>query len=495
MSELASDNVTARGERLHPLFLLTGLGKVIRGAWGIAVGGAFFAFNNRPGTAILLVGGFIVFSIASLLVKWLTFEFRLDAHELRIDQGLVSRSSRAIPFDRVTDVDIEQGPLHRLLGLARVRMETGASSAPKDEEGVLDTVTLDRAEAIREFVRARRRGATAVAVSDDQAETDAAAPPLFAMDLRRVIIAGLFNFSLAVIAVLFGATQTFGDLIGFDPFKRAFWSDLLANAAPLRDFVMAHQVVTAMGGTLVLLLIGIGTGIVRTLLRDYGFRLDRTDSGFRRRRGLLTLTDVTIPARRVQASILATGPIRRAFGWFSLRFQSLAMDDKQGDHVVAPLAHLREAQSIQFAIGRPIAPQPENWRKLPIAFVTSAAIPLLALAVLAAIVATIVQPVLLLTAVGFGMAAAVRWAEWRHARYALDDGHLFIDQGFWRQRRSIVPVGRIQSLDLTETFWTRLFGFCRMRLGIAGGSMLSAFSIDALSRGDAHALRDRLLAA
>lgn len=493
MSDAATVAVEPPGERLHPLFLLTGLGKVIRGAWGIAVGGAFFAFNNRPGTAILLVGGFIVLSLVSLLVKWLTFEFRLDAHELRIDQGLLSRSSRAIPFDRVTDVDIEQGPLHRLLGLARVRMETGASSASKDEEGVLDTVTLDRAEAIREFVRARRRGSAAVA--DDLAGTEAAAPPLFAMDLRRVIIAGLFNFSLAVIAVLFGATQTFGDLIGFDPFKQSFWSDLLANAGPLREFVLAHQIVAALGGSLLLLLIGFGTGIVRTLLRDYGFRLDRTDSGFRRRRGLLTLTDVTIPARRVQASILATGPCRRTFGWFSLRFQSLAMDDKQGNHVVAPLAHLPEAESIQSAIGRPIAPQPESWRKLPIAFVTSAAIPLLALAVLAAVAATIVQPVLLLTAVGFGVAAAVRWGEWHHARYALDDGHLFIEQGFWRQRRSIVPVGRIQSLDLTESFWTRLFGFCRMRLGVAGGSMLSAFSIDALSRDDAHALRDRLLAA
>lgn len=493
MSQLASVDVAAPGERLHPLFLLTGLGKVIRGAWGVAVGGAFFAFNNRPGTAILLVGGFIVLSIASLLVKWLTFEFRLDPHELRIDQGLLSRSSRAIPFDRVTDVDIEQGPLHRLLGLARVRMETGASSASKDEEGVLDTVTLDRAEAIREFVRARRRGTAALA--DHQAGTESAAPPLFAMDLRRVIIAGLFNFSLAVIAVLFGATQTFGDLIGFDPFKRTFWSDLLANAGPLREFVLAHQIVAGIGGMLTLLLIGFATGIVRTLLRDYGFRLDRTDSGFRRRRGLLTLTDVTIPARRVQASILATGPIRRAFGWFSLRFQSLAMDDKQGNHVVAPLARAEEAEQIQQAIGRPIAPHPDRWHRLPFAFVTSVAIPLVAMAALTAVAGAVLHPVLLLTAAGFSLAGAARWGEWHHARYALDDGHLFIEQGFWRQRRLIVPVARIQSLDLTESFWTRLFGFCRMRLGVAGGSMLSAFSIDALSRNDAQRLRDRLLAA
>ena len=40
-------------------------------------------------------------------------------------------------------------------------------------------------------------------------------------------------------------------------------------------------------------------GVVRTVLRDFGFRLDRTGNGLRRRRGLLTKTDVSLPARRI----------------------------------------------------------------------------------------------------------------------------------------------------------------------------------------------------
>ena len=58
-------------------------------------------------------------------MRWLKLEYRVGAHELRIDSGWLSRTSRAIPFDRVTDVDLEQGPLHRLFGLARVKLETG----------------------------------------------------------------------------------------------------------------------------------------------------------------------------------------------------------------------------------------------------------------------------------------------------------------------------------------------------------------------------------
>ncbi len=103
------------------------------------------------------------FSIGALLLRWLKLEYRVGAHEIRIDSGWLRRTSRAIPFDRVTDVDLEQGPLHRLFGLARVKLETGASAGGKEEEGVLHTISLDRAEALREHIRARKGLARAAA--------------------------------------------------------------------------------------------------------------------------------------------------------------------------------------------------------------------------------------------------------------------------------------------------------------------------------------------
>lgn len=479
----------ARGERLHPLFLVTGLGKVIKGAWGILAGGAYLALQDKVGLALLLLGGFVALSAVSLLVRWLTFEFRLEDDQLRIEQGLINRSSRSIPFDRVTDVDIEQGPVHRLFGLARVRMETGAAAASKDSEGLLDTIALDRAQEIRDYIRARRHGPAPAAA---QAEEETAA--LFEMNRRRVLVAGLFNFSLAIIAALFGASQTVGDFIGFDPFSRSFWLGLIASAGPLRDYVLAHRFVAAIGGTLVLAAIGVGTGLIRTVLREHGFRLDRTATGFRRRRGLLTLTDVTVPARRVQASILATGPIKRMFGWFVLKFQSLASDGGQGSHVVAPLARVEEAAEIQRSLERPLFPAPERWRHYPAGHWLSGAIPGLGGIGLSAAASLFAGPFALLAGAGLALAVLVHRLEWRRSRYALDGDHLFLDGGWWRQRLAVVPVARIQSIDITDNAWTRLFGFVRMRFGVPGGSLMSAFSIGALTRDDAVALRERLAA-
>jgi putative membrane protein len=456
----------------------------------LLAGGAVLASHGRWLIAIHLDVRTPVFSTVALFVRWLKLEYRVGPHELRIDSGLLNRKSRAIPFDRVTDVDLEQGPLHRLFGLARVKLETGGSAGSKDEEGVLHTIKLDRAEALREHIRARRSGASSAGVATASAEE---ATAVYAMDLGRVLTAGLFNFSLAVIAGLFGITQTMGDALGFDPFERSFWVGLLAQSAPLRDTIMAHQYMAAIGGTLILLLVGIGTGLIRTLLREYGFRLDRTATGFRRRRGLLTLTDVSIPAKRVQAAILASGPVRRRFGWWELRLQSLAQDGGKGDHVVAPLAREAEADAILDSLNWKSAVHADSWRPVSRAFVTSFIGILMPAALATVATVPFFGPVGLAWLGGAVLAIAVRWLDWKYTRYALDGPGLFIKTGWWRHRRSMIPRIKIQSIDISESWWSRLFGVCTLRLGVAGGSGFSDHHVPALSRAEAKALRAQLL--
>ena len=494
MSEAAALSVShdqlGPPERLHPLYLLTGLGESFRGAWGLIAGGAVFAAQGRWWIVLAMGVLFAVFSIGSLLIRWLKLEYRVGPHELRIDSGWLSRTSRAIPFDRVTDVDLEQGPLHRIFGLARVKLETGGSAGGKEEEGVLHTISLERAEALREHIRARRGKPDALATVETAAEDS---PPIYAMNLRRVLTAGLFNFSLAVIAGLFGVTQTMGDALGFDPFKRSFWLGLLDQSAPLRDMIMAHQIVAALAGTMLLLLIGIGTGLIRTLLREYGFRLDRTPTGFRRRRGLLTLTDVSIPAKRVQAAILANGPVRRHFDWWELKLQSLAQDGGKGDHVVAPLARESEAGAILSSLNWQSAIRPSSWKSVSRAFVTSFIGILMPAALATVATLPFLGPVALLWLGGAALAVGVRWFDWKHTRYAVEDSGLFIETGWWRHRRSMIPQTKIQSIDVSENWWSRIFGVCTLRLGVAGGSGFSDHHIPALNRAQAASLRAQLL--
>lgn len=490
---VGQDELLGPTERLHPFYLFTGLGRTLRNAWGFAVGGLVLASRGNVELALGLLGLYLLASVGALFVKWLKLEYRVGPDELRIETGLLSKNSRVIPFDRVTDIDIEQGPIHRLLGLARVRLETGAASAASKDEGMLDTISLERAEALREHIRARRRGvSSSPSIEAATVEIDEA-PPIFAMDLRRVLTAGVFNFSLAIVAGLFGATQTLGDVIGFDPFRRSFWEGVFARSGPIRDLIVTHQIASAIAGAVLLVLVGLGTGIARTVLREYGFRLDRTEAGFRRRRGLLTLTDVSIPAKRVQAAILATGPVRRRFGWWTLKLQSLAQDGGQGDHVVAPLAHFDEAATIEASINLPARPDNDRWRPIARGYVGSMMTILVPAALLAVVGYGFGQPMTSFVLLGAGVMIAFRQWDWRNTRYAMDPQHLFIERGWWRHRLLVLPVRKIQSIDINESFWTRWFGFCAVNLGIAGGSGRSVHGIPALSRVDAEELRAQLL--
>jgi putative membrane protein len=482
------DRAVGEPERLHPLFLLTGIGGALRGMAGAYAAIAYLAVSGRLATAAYAALGLAVILIGGLVLYWRRFEYRVGDTEIRIDSGIFSRTHRSIPFDRVQDVDIAQGPVARLLGLAKVKFETGASAGK--EEGVLQAITLDRAETLRELVRARRSGGR-VAISEAEGIER---PPIYAMDLRRLLLAGVFNFSLAVFAVLFGLTQTMGDVIGFDPLSRSFWQSTLSASNPIVRIVLAYQLAAALAGLFLLLLIGIATGVVRTTLRDYGFRLDQTETGLRRRRGLLTLTDVTLPLRRVQAAIVGTGPVRDRFGWRELKLQSLARDEGgSGDHVLAPLADDREIGTVISALGwRPVPPGME-WSRVSRAYVwvlTLAVIPLLLLALAQMLFVPLLGAALLVLLVG---GVTVRWLAWRRTGYALDNDRLLIRTGWWRRRILLLPIRRIQSIDYAQNFISRWFGTASLAFGVAGGSGFSAHEIPALHEEKARELREQLL--
>ena len=485
----ADDPAVGEAERLHPLFLLSGLGGSLRGMAGGYAAIGYLAVSGRAGTALLAGIALLAFVALSLFLYWTRFEYRVGSDEIRIDSGIFSRTHRSIPFDRIQDVDISQGPVARLLGVAKVKFETGGSAGAGQDEGILHAIRLERAEQLRALVRAHRPARGAAAAQPDEAEL----APVFAMDLRRVLLAGVFNFSLALLAGLVGATQTFGDVLDFDPLSRSFWLGLLDAGDPIADYILAHRIAAAIAGAALLVLIGLATGIIRTLLREYGFRLDRTEVGLRRRRGLFTRTDVTLPARRSQAAIVGTGPLREAFGWRELKLQSLASDEGgKGDHVLAPLAREEQVGVILAALGwRPLSGA-VAWHRVSPAYVWTLMVGLSPLLLIAA-VATLQLPSYALAIVALIGLVVVRWRGWRRTLYALDGDRLLIRAGWWRRRTVILPLARIQSIDLTESFVSRWFGIAGLGFGVAGGGGFSAHAIPALPRETARALRRQLL--
>ncbi|NCP11781.1 MAG: PH domain-containing protein [Sphingomonadales bacterium] len=485
-------------ERLHPAYFLTGLGQAAKGSFGVLAAGAYFSLSGRWLLLGLMVVAYIVITLVGLWLRWLRFSYRLSDEGIVIESGLISTQHRSIPFARIQDVNIEQGPIARLIGVARVKLETGASAGKGGDDGVLEAIGLDRANRLRDTIRAYRGGGAIAAVGADGAvaspTSEAGDQSLFAMAPARVLRSGVYNFSLAIFAAIGGLFQFGGDMFGIDPFKRLFWNQLLDAGSPLAQLILSHRWISAVAGLLTLIAVGVATGVVTTILRDWNFRLTRTETGLRRQRGLLTLTDVIIPVRRVQAAIIGTGPIRARSGWHSLKLQSLARDEaRQGDHEVAPFAQLDEIAPILAEAGMALPAPDTRWLRIDSAYAIEFSCWLaLPIAITLTVAAVGVWPALIGTG-ALAIAIAGRWLAWRRYRYASDGERVLIRRGFWRQRLIVLPIGNIQSIDVARNFVDRALGVSSVTFGVAGGSGFATHEVAALPSAKAYALREDLL--
>ena len=428
---------------------------------------AIYAFTSRGGWENTLIFAALLACVI-VLVNWIAFRrfrYGVGAHDVVIESGLFTRTRRSIPFDRIQDVDIEQGPLQRLFGLAKVRIETGGSAA---DEGLIDSVTLAEADAVRAAVRAGK--GQGVAVAGRPADEAIAERVVFAMGTPRVLLAGLFNFSLLYLAGLFGFLQTFRGILPFDINDPGRWLGLVD--ARVGDRVPGGAILTVL---LVALAAGVVFGVLRTLAGDYGFRLTAQGARFRRTRGLLTKSDVVLPKRRVQLALIATGPIRRRLGWSELHFQTLSsVAAAGGRQTVAPLATEGEVAAILGEQGRLHPPgdvrlEQVSSRHVVRTLLTGALLPLLV--VLAAV--PFWRPALLLLAT-LPILILVAILERKAHAYALGPDLLFIRRGVWRQRLWIVPTEKMQTVNLIQSWLQRGLGLASVAIDTAGAPTMGA---------------------
>lgn len=419
-------------------------------------------------------------------VGWRRFTYTIGEHELVIERGLLNRSRRSIPLARIQDVSIERKPLARLFGLAEVKVETGGG---EKDEAVLDSVSMAEAERVRAALRGLTENADMFSSTEGNAESADSPdlPIIFRMPLDRVILLGMFSFSLVWIAALFGVLQFFDQYLDFD--RARDWAELAKDEVQARFSIAAALAVAG-----VALVLGVVSGVVRTTLRDYGFTLRAGGGRFRRTRGLLTRSEVVVAMRRIQLAMVQRGPLRGAFGWNALSFQTLGgSNDPSGRQVMAPLARDHEVASIVETAGLP------PFERLPLRPVASRhalrslfrAVPV---PVAVAAVALLVTPI-----AWFGMLAAIPIAvvallQRRFHRYALRGTSLQVMRGVIAQRDWIVPYQNVQVVTLRAGWFQRRLGLASVLVDTAGASGYVAPDVVDLATPDARELAAGLVA-
>ncbi len=489
MSELAA----SQPRHTAPLSVLIGtlaglknaIFPAIAAAFGTGIGGMGLIIGLAVGAAIALI------SAAFSYLHWKRLTYTIGAADIRVESGVLSRAARSVPFERIQDVSLEQKLLPRLFGLVSVKFESGAGGG---DDLSLAYLSDEEGEELRQLVRTRRDGAGAESTGESTTENNGASAigsdpqssaaeeegePLFTMGPGRLFSFGIFEFSLAVFAVLAGLTQYAGSFIEFELWDPDLWLGLIEDqGVDLGQVSSGAQILGALGALLAVFVIGSATGMVRVFTREWGFLLERTARGFRRRRGLLTRTDVVMPIHRVQGVKIGTGFIRYRFGWHGLRFVSLAQDSGASNHVVAPFAKLREIAPIVEAAGFHLPDENADWHRASRRYLTDivffdAFFVLIAAAAVFAVTSFFAPDwrdfstgILIVIA---GIVAIANALAWQFQRHALDAGQIMASSGVLAPRSQIATRLKLHSVEISQGPISRLRGYATLHLGQAGG--------------------------
>ena len=117
-------------------------------------------FAEMPPIFSVVVLGLTAF-VYILLWIWVGLYYESMSYELREDEinwkrGIWFRTTGIVPYNRITNLDVRQGPLMRALGISSLAIQTAGYSGQAVPEIRIEAI--EHAEELRELIRSQVRG-------------------------------------------------------------------------------------------------------------------------------------------------------------------------------------------------------------------------------------------------------------------------------------------------------------------------------------------------
>lgn len=491
--------------RLHPLSFLFDVGgqlkQLIVPGIVLLVGAGSAGFDWQAWLLVLVVP-----SAAIAIVRCLTFRYRFDESELVIRSGLIFRNERRVPYSRIQNIDAVQNLFHRLLHVVEVRVETGGGDTPEASLRVLPRAALDE---MRERVFAGRGRAPVAAAEGEPGLAEAAPQILLRLGPRDLLLAGFVEsrgliIMLAGFGVLWEAglfDPMFDKIAGEDVDERGVIR-LSLRAVTGGGMPSFEHIALAIGAFILLLLVMRVLSMIWSLVRLYGFRLERRGGDLRAEYGFFTRVMMTVPLHRIQTLTVREGPLHRLFKTVMVRVDS-AGSESTGERGAAKresLAPILDKRTLP-ALLREVLPEVDlstlEWRPVdPRGFRRALRVALVFYGLLALpFVLMLKWWTLALLAVLWSWA----WLDVRlHIRYlgwAIVDRAVLFRRGWLLREFSVARFSKIQVVSLGETPFDRRYRMASIDVDTAGtGDLSNRIGISYLARHTADELRQFLSA-
>jgi putative membrane protein len=276
----------------------------------------FIIANDLYLVAGLALLGILIVLIALFYLSWRFHTFRITGDDVEVRSGVLFRTHRRAPLDRVQGVNLTRPMFARLVGMAKLEVV----GAGLDSNVKLEYLSTANAEAVRADILRLASGRQLA-----ERRADAGTPAGRRASAAAVVGAGLNG-------LIAGAEEPVAEpeSVVHIPVGRLIASRLLSTSTLWLLAIVAAIIVGSIAGTpwvlfsLVPALIGFGAYWLRTIIRSLRYSIAPTPSGVRVTFGLFTTITEILPPGRVHAVEVSQSILWRPFGWWEITVNRLS---------------------------------------------------------------------------------------------------------------------------------------------------------------------------
>ncbi|GAA2898363.1 PH domain-containing protein [Microbacterium esteraromaticum] len=441
--------------------------------------------NNLVLLALAAVLGLVVLLVAIFWFLWRFQQFRITGHHVEVRKGLLFRSHRRAPLDRVQGVNLTRPFPARLIGLAKLEV-VGAGN---DANVPLEYLSTPKAEAVRADILRLAAGARSARLVASGSAPQQTTREQIVGSMNAGVSGLIEGVDLADVAPESVVKIPTGRLIGSQLVIGVLWF-LFFGAIFVISISAMYLGMTADGenpADIALGLVGLGLGMGIPLViavvgitwaqisKSLRYSIASTPDGVRITFGLLTTVTETLPPGRIFAVEVSQSLLWRPFGWWTVKINRMtgksAAQQSSGNaqqfSIVLPVGRRADVERVLGLVMPGIPPHEiaamwESGVTGPVADDPYKTIP--------------------------ARAAWRRPLSWKRHGYRLTEHALLVRRGFLWRRLAVFPLARLQSVSISQSPLERLQRVSRGQVHSVTGPVTGHLS--GLERDDAIALLD-----
>lgn len=447
---------------------------------------------SETDTYEIMLSGLGVLGLIGAFFKYQFTRFGIQDQSFVYRSGWLHKQERTIPVERIQNVDVVRSLIHRALGLADIRIDTGAVG---DAEVTLSALTLEEAETLKRELLHRRVGDFSVADEVVQER------PLYQATSRDLLLAGITGNGAGLI---FAFVFTF--LV--NPLQRQAMDDWVSGMIRNRDVrnfldhgFQWNMLPPIIGIMAAFILAGWILNMIRSYVTYYGFTLSRSPDRLVVHYGLTTHTQSSVLLRRIQAVVFKQGWAMNALGLWEVHAYTaggkVVQKSENGEvqtastsSVVSPALPddripefgtlLLPGVDLRYIRFKSLSP------KVRVRWILGGTLVWTFLFGVAAWFLGKQLLVLLPIPIGLTVLGAIK--RFAYAGFARMGPFLIVRDGWLTREMKVVPVGKVQIVNYSQSWRDRLYKMANVSLTTATFGFASNVAIENLTESDAVSL-------